>query len=128
MSQGIKKNNGLIKKILMISLCVFSALFIFTACGGSSLVGRWVAVEEGGQPLSADERLELNLSRNGTGTLTEEWRGEVWVDDLTWSSNNGIFTFTTEDWGSESGPYRISGRRLYLYDDAGRAHTVFERR
>jgi len=122
------KQTNKISKVMMVFLCMTALLLFFAACGGSSLVGQWVVVEEGGHPMHADERLEMSFSRNGTGTLTEEWRGEVWVDEFTWSSDNGVLTINYDEWGSDSGPYRINRRRLYLYDDSGQAHTVLERR
>jgi len=122
----MNQNSNKVKKVVLVFLCMTAMLLIFAACGGSSLVGQWVAVEEGGHPVPDDEMFGFDLSRNGTGIVREEWRGEVWEDEVTWSSDNGVLTLT-DDRGPISWAYRISGRRLYLYDVDGSVDAIFVR-
>jgi len=115
------------KKVMMVVLCMVAALFILVACGGGSspLVGRWSVVEVGGMEMPEDMDVVFYFSSDGTGTIEEDVLGDTWEESITWSTDNGTLTIT-DDWDTDSGPYRISGRRLYLYDD-GEVYMILER-
>jgi len=116
------------KKVMMIVLTMIITLFIFAACGGgnSPLVGRWDAIEIDGMEMPEGVGMEIYFSSDGTGIITEDIFGDTYEEHITWSSDDGIVTIT-DDWGTDSGRYRVNGRRLYLYDDTDSVFMILER-
>jgi len=103
------------RKKLILLLAAFM-LLAFTACGGSSLVGRWeathVQLEFDGESFSEDVpegEMFIEFFSDGNGTMTEGRNTET----FTWSSNRGRLTIT--QWGdAETGDYNISRSTLTL--------------
>ena len=124
----MKEKKAPISKVLTVILCMIAALFVLAACGGGSspLVGSWATVEVEGMEIPEGIGMELYFSSDGTGVITESIFGETWEEEFTWSASGGVLTIT-DDWEEESGAYRISRNRLYLYDGDGEVQMILER-
>ena len=90
---------------------VFGLVFSLVACGGASLVGKWVP--ESGQKISDDFiETSLELQKDGTGI------GDGFT--LKWTAEKGRLTFKLDLMGiGIAYNYKLSGKTLTLTSDDG---------